>query len=303
MISIIRRYYTCSFLNSTTYEVELDITLKVTENPQVILLPIGSYRGDLKITNSEGKEFVLLSTKEYERVYGYSMLELKNRYIEKISSSLSEKQKDELLKDHRVIAILPQKTEKMYYEQIKMKWVTRMQNRKRVGMDEFVEVPIYFQRYGFHNSEVAAIYLSVKTVDKYIIMENLRFRELLSKSFLIPRVILNDRRHMIYRLDETKEIQLIQTVIKIAVPPEKIIWARGSFLASILVPLFIIGIGWQINRTPDYSFQVLAGLIALLIGQRVILFQDLNLMHHWNNAHLGAVSWCAVIILALIAMS
>lgn len=299
MITILRRYYVCNFLNPTTYEVELKLTVRITGNPSYILLPSGSYRGDLKVTDSRGNDLIIMSDKGYEELEGYDMKEINKEYVQKLEPNLSKKQKEELLKNHRVIAImLPQELDE-YYEKITMKWVTEMDNKKKEGLNQFIEVPMYFHRYGVLDTKTSAIYISIKTSDDYRIKERLMFNDLLSKQKKSATVILDNNRHMIYRLKETEQPELIQTVVKICLPTAKEQWARIGFVSATLVPFFIIALYGLSGKIPVFSFEILAGLIALLIGQKAFVLQNLDLMEYWNDAHLGAGAWCAFMILLL----
>jgi len=302
MITIIRRYYNCNFLNSSTFEVELEITLRIVGKPEILLLPAGSYRGDLKITKSDGKECILLSDKEFERKYQHKMSEIKEKYIEKLLKDVPANQKNELFKNHRVMAILLERNDDEYYEKITMKWVTQLGKKKATRLNEFVEIPMYFQRYGFLDSKTAAIYLSIKTSDKYQIMESLQFNELISDSLLSPTVILNEKRHKIYRLKETNIRQMIQTIIKISLPDSKIHWAKLGVLSAIITPLYVISLFFYYSTIPIFGIESIAAVIVLIIGQRAFLFHDLHLMFRWNYAHLAAVVFCSLVIAILIAV-
>lgn len=299
MITILRRYYTCNFLNPSTFEVELKLTVRITGKPRYILLPSGSYRGDLKVTDSKGYELVIMSDRGYEQLEGFSMKQINEAYVQKISSTLSEKQKHELLKNHRVIAIMLPKDEDDYYEIITMKWITDMKNKISLGSYQHIEIPLYFHRYGVLDTKLSSIYLSIKTSDKYRIMNNLIFTDLLTKTNCETAVILNESNHKIYRLEATSTSQLIQTIVKIALPIAKESWARIGFISATLIPIFIIAVTVINGKPPPHSYETLAALIAFIIGQKVFLFQDLHLMEHWNTSLMGSALWCLLVIFVL----
>ena len=55
MITVLRQYFAYKLTNSRSYEVTLDVTMKVTEKQPFLLLPVQGYRADLRIIDSEGK--------------------------------------------------------------------------------------------------------------------------------------------------------------------------------------------------------------------------------------------------------
>ena len=302
MITILRRYYKYNFLDPNTFEIELAITVKITDKPKYILLPSGRYRGDLKVTDSSGKELVIMSDKGYEQLESFSMEDINITYKKKLEQNLSENQKNELLKNHRIIAIMLPRTESEYYDVIKMKWVTEFKNKKHDLLNEYMEIPMYFHRYEVLDTKLASIYLSIKTSEKYKIKKNLEFTDLISKTKKSHSVILDEENHKIYRLDETDKVELIQTIVQIAIHETKETWARTAFVSSMLVSIFLVGLAIYKMKFPTYSFEILAALIVFIIGQKIFLFQDLHLMGRWNNALMGAAAWCAVLILAIVIL-
>ncbi|KFM14399.1 hypothetical protein SCCGRSA3_00020 [Marine Group I thaumarchaeote SCGC RSA3] len=302
MITILRRYYKCNFLDPNTFEVELEITVRITDSPKYILLPSGSYRGDLEVTDSSGRKLVIMSDKGYEQLESFSMKQINEKYIEKLGDNLLIKQKNELLKNHRVIAIMLPRTEEEYYDTIKMKWVTELENKKYHFLNEYMEIPLYFHRYGVLDTNLASIYLSIKTTEKYVIRQNLDFFDIISKTKKSHKVILNEDNHKIYRLDETEKVELIKTAVQITIPETKETWARTAFVSSLLVSSFLVVLAYFNGKFPVYSFEILSALIAFIIGQKIFLFQDLHLMGRWNTALMGAGAWCALLILTVVIL-
>ena len=87
MIRVLRQYFTYVVTNPHLLEVNLDITMKV-ENQEYFLLPIEGYRADLKVTDSEGKQLIILSDKEFEKLSGNTMKSIIDLYLQKLKKDL-----------------------------------------------------------------------------------------------------------------------------------------------------------------------------------------------------------------------
>ena len=159
--------------------------MKVEDQP-FFLLPVDNYRADLNIVDSEGRELIILSDREFEKYTGNSMKHIIDMYLRKLKTDLPEEH-FRLIEDYRVIAVLFNREDNSYYEKIKVTWVQRFVNRKhksKISISEYVEIPLYLPRYGFEHGATSAIYLSVKTSSKYRITETPTIRDLLRQDLV-----------------------------------------------------------------------------------------------------------------------
>lgn len=308
MIRVLRRYYRWNFLTSSTFEAQLELTVKITEKKsrkqKYILLPAGSYRGDLKITNVKGDELIILSDEEFEKINDVPISAVNKHYIDQMSQGLDSEQKRLLLKNHRLIAvILPEKKQKEYYEKITMSWISKFPNTEKIGNTEAVVLPCYIHRNDFKSEQNCAVYVSVKTVSPYRIFNELNFSNQIDLTNPPEYAgILNDSMHKIFRLKETTQSQLVAFTIQLAISKHLEDWARISFIGTALVPIFIIGLTFYKNEIPPFSYEILGGLIVFLIGQKAFIFQDAKLLSQWNKSHLVITIGISLLLLMLILL-
>jgi hypothetical protein len=274
----------------------------------IMLIPVSDYRADLKVTNSKGNEVTVLSDIEFNRLYPDTPLDVLTLVLQdELKARLRRgdrelRQRDQAMVDkHRLIAIvLPESSVKdgtIYYEKIKMRWVEQFENQIPDGMySKSVSIPIYISRFG--EGESPAVYLSIKTNQKYEIQGQPRIRNLIQNP-LEYRQIINDVRHKVYRFAPTIEMQVLRIRLRIGLPQLVKKWAEFGFTASIIASMVIVYFAIFNAKVPPFAYETLAGLIAFIVGLRVIVFHDLTLMEDWNRAHQKVVLLMGVILFSL----
>ena len=113
--------------------------MKVEDQP-FFLLPVDNYRADLNIVDSEGRELIILSDREFEKYTGNSMKDIIDMYLRKLKTDLPEEH-FRLIEDYRVVAVLFNREDNSYYEKIKVTWVQRFVNRKhksKISISEYL---------------------------------------------------------------------------------------------------------------------------------------------------------------------
>jgi hypothetical protein len=278
--------------------------MKVEDQP-FFLLPIDNYRADLNIIDSEGKELIILSDKEFEKYTGNSMKEIINMYLRKLKTDLPEEH-FRIIEDYRVVAVLFNREDNSYYEKIKVTWVQRFVNKKhrtKISLSEYVEIPIYLPRYGFKHGATSALYLSVKTSSKYRITETPAIRDLRLRHKPDYRAIIEDDRHKIYRFMETENPQFLEVVLKIGLPQTIQKWAQLGFISVLIIPTIIFIMTIYFQSIPRFGFQTLVGVVGFVIGLRVLIFHDLDLMAGWNRRLIWGAIGCSLFLLLLMFLS
>lgn len=303
LIKVLRQYFTYNIIGSRTYEVTLDITMKVTDSQPYFLLPVDDYRADLKITDSDGKAMIILSDHEFEEVTGKSMTEIKKLFIKKLNKNTDKKTRD-LTKNYRVIAILFNQKEniKEFYEKVKISWIRRTDIDHDGWISKYAGIRIFIPRYGFHQSTSSSIYVSIKTDTKYKILEEPVINNRTKKKLPDVKTILDSIQHKIYRFGETKDPLLIEIFFKVGLPQTVRKWAKLGLFIALTIPSALIGFTLLTNRIAPFSYESLAGVIALLIGERVLIFRDIPLMKRWSYVNLGLAIWCVLILAILMIM-
>ena len=298
-ITVLRQYFAYDLLDSRSFSITLDITMKITEKQPFLLLPVSGYIGDLKITDSEGKNMIILSDHEFENQFELSMDKIKEQYLKKLNENPSNRIK-QITKKYRVIAILfNDKNSDEYYEKIKVQWKDEAIIKDNGWISKYSEIPIYLPRYGFKQNSSSAIYLSIRTDSKHKILEPPIITNWKKKNKLKFITILNSVNHKIYRFKETEEPQLVQINVKMGLPNTVTKWARLGLVSAIVVPISLILFTLIVGNVPSFTFELMAGVIALLIGERVLIFRDIPLMKKWSSIHLGLAIWCVIVLISL----
>ena len=285
--------------------------MKVTEGQGFFLLPVENYRGDLKISDSEGREMIILPDKEFDRQTGSSMEELNEKYGERMVKKLGEeirKKHEQLTQNYRIIAVLFNRpeNEKEFYEKVNVSWISKVK-REDIGKDgnisELAKIRIVLLKYGSKQKSTSSLYLSIRVDPKYRIASEPTFNDLTSNNPVEKIDILSDERHKVYRFTEKKDAEVLETTIHVGKPKDIKNWLTVGFLSAIIPPGFIIGMFFGFREMPPFSFEVLGGIVAFLIGQRAFIFQDSYLMKNWNRVIIGSAIWVASLMLCLIFLS
>lgn len=277
--------------------------MKVEKQP-FFLLPVKNYMADLKILDSEGKEMIILSDKEFEKLMGVSMSEILKLYVEKLKADLSEEH-FKLFGEYRVIAVLFNRGDNEdYYEKVRVTWIEKFENKKSDGpISECVQTTIYLPRYGFEHGATSATYLSIKTSSKYKLLKEPELKDLRLRKIPQHRVILEDSRHKIYRFSDTPDPQFIEVIVRIGLPSTIKNWAHLGLASAIVIPSAIIGMLVTFMERPEFDFEILISLIGFIAGLRVLIFRDMDLMQRWNSVLFAAVIWCTALLLVFILLS
>ena len=241
---------------------------------------------------------IILSDREFEERYQMSMNEIKELYLKKLHQN-SSKETIRITEKYRVVAVLFNKTLDEYYEKIKVEWKDKATIKNYKWITKYSEIPIYIVRYGFEHNSASAIYLSIHTDTKYEIKEKPTITNWLKKDEPNFNTILNSPNHKIYRFKETNEAQFIKTSVKMGLPDTIIQWTKFGFGSAILIPISLILLGLLTNKILPFTFELMAGVIALLVGARVLIFKDITLMEKWNFTYLFLITCCMVILILL----
>lgn len=303
MITVLRQYFSYFVANSCTFDIVLDITMKVEKQP-FFLLPVKNYMADLKILDSEGKEMIILSDKEFEKSMEISMSEIIKLYVKKLKVDLSEEY-FKLFGEYRVIAVLfNRNANEDYYEKVRVTWIEKFENKKSDGqVSECVQTSIYLPRYGFEHGATSATYLSIKTSSKYNLLNEPELKDLRLRKIPQHRVILEDNRHLIYRFSDTPDPQFIEVIVRIGLPSTIKNWAHLGLASAIVIPSTLVGMLVVFMELPKFGYEILIGLIGFIAGLRVLIFRDMDLMQRWNSVLFSAVIWCTVLLLVFILLS
>lgn len=284
--------------------------MRIEGSQDFFLLPVKNYMPDINIKDSEDRDLIILSDREFEVLTDnkIKMEDIIKEYLKKLKQDL-EPAHFKLMQNYRVIAVLfnnPRQEKDDYYERIKVSWTERIENRKRrriTDISEYVEIPIYIPRYGFDHGSTSSIYFSFKTSSKYKILENIDFKDLRLRKNPDYKTILEDERHKIYRFNESPSPQLIEIIIRVGLPSTINNWIHIGFLAIIIVPSIIVIFTVVFREIPEFAFETFVGMIGFLVGLRVLIFHDLELMGRWNKVFFIGIIACVILLFSYIFIS
>jgi len=300
LITILRQYFSYNIVTSRTYDVTLDITMKVTEKQPFLLLPVDDYRADLRITDSEGKSMIILSDYEFEQTYGKSLAEITELFLTKIKDKTS-KRTQRLTKNYRVIAVMLNQQFDEYYEKVKVTWTHKSTIDNYFGkITKFAKIDLFIPRFGFTHNKTSAIYMSFKTNSTYRIHGEPKIRNWAKTGRPKYKEILNSVGHKVYRFQETDEPQLIQVTVIVGMPNTILKWTSVGLASGILIPFYMLSYLIITGTISIFAFESLAGVTAILIGERVLILKDIPLMKSWSNLNLGLVFWTLFVLVMMI---
>jgi len=119
-----------------------------------------------------------------------------------------------------------------------------------------------FETYGFNNEH------SVPT-----------YPELSNDDF---ETILDDKRHFVFRFDRSFNAML-RLMLKIGVSKMVRVWSwLGLSLGIVLIPYLL----YSINNNYLTIFPIGLGIIGILIGFRILLLHDIELLSRWNIVYI-----------------
>ena len=282
-VTVLRQYFSYGMVDPSSLRVTLDITMKVTKQ-SYFLLPVKGHLADLMITDSEGKSMIILSDHEFVRQFKISLNDFKEKILENMKQESNEQIKN-LVKEHRNIAVMFNRTDDEYYDKIKISWTEKIMIRKYGPISNCLQFHVKVPRYGLKRNSLSAIYVSIKSNPKHEILGSPKIINVAGNKQLDFISILDEVNHKIYRFEETEDVQFIEIDVKMGVPNAVISWAKLSGISAIVIPSILALILFGTSKVLPFTFELMAGLIALLISQRMLIFRDIPLMKRWNHAH------------------
>ena len=153
-------------------------------------------------------------------------------------------------------------------------------------------------RHGLEHNSLSAIHVSIKSGLKHEIVGAPEIRNEGPGKFKYA-AIFDGTNHKIYRFGEAGKVQLISINVKMGTPNTVAGWARLSMASAIVVPAVLVAFAMITGSLIPFTFELTAGMIALLVGQRVLVFRDIPLMRRWGRANRLLIGWCIAALLAL----
>jgi len=319
-IQLYREHTKYHVLDAKTVEITRHFYMFVSPETPVWVYPMDGYVANLTITNGDKNSLPVLSPKELSYALRnetkkelntvdentLTQEKLKNIWIKQNMAEAKQLGISNKLKNKYFVGImLPQRPVESLQEVI-VKWITPVEKLKEkskyildleVGMEH--EIP---------PTDTASMYFSITTDDdkKYEIVgnatiladdENCNKKD--PKKGDDYRELLKTKIHHAYRVKrDSKTTFTIQW--QIGIPKLVRNWAWCGFLLGISVLSYSGYTFFQDQSLFVLNSTLVSGFVALIIGFRVMLFHDTELMRRWNRLYLALL---VISIGAIIAMA
>ncbi|MGI0021887.1 MAG: hypothetical protein ACRD9Q_03400 [Nitrososphaeraceae archaeon] len=298
-IEVIREYNTYNYVNSCVRRVERKIVVFIPKQVSLYVVPFRQYLPDLEIIVKGGEASPILSYKELHRMLGREFtIEEMRKYVSDVYG-ISQEEADEY-NNFAFIALADHPDQ--FYEII-LKWVEQP-NELEKGTDDLLTIHTLLPLRFFGN-RVGGVYAALKVDDKYEIdtkpiITQVEKQKIGNNIYLNPipleskdHVILNDKKHNVVHFHRgfTNEIKI---QYKINVPKMLRVWLWFGFAIGIgVVPI-------ASNFHQDQSmYPIILGVIGLLVGFRIMLFHDIELLTRWNVAYLVLITYNIIWLVTL----
>jgi len=319
-IRVYRQYMTFQMINAKTVEITKHFYLFVSSKTALWVYPMDEYVANLRITNSDGNSLPILSEKELS----YMLRSQAKKDLDITETTITQERLKEIFNKQNVISskqptqssikeakhyvgiILPQ-YEDDHFDEVIIKWVApvdKLKIEEKVNRGLNLDVGI---QHIIPPTSAASTYLDIQTDDdqKYeiigdttILADDINCVKKESKEGDEYRELLKTKAHRVYRIKRDAPTTFtIQW--KVGIPNVIRRWAWLGFFLSIAVMVYSVITFWQDHETFVRNSALLSGIISLVVGFRVLLFHDTELMSRWNSLYILLLVVAVALILIM----
>jgi hypothetical protein len=149
--------------------------------------------------------------------------------------------------------------------------------------------------------EEANHYIELKTNEKYEIRKvEILDKEEFTLSESCYEHMIHDKRHMVFRFPYDKRPPFVKITWEIGIPKMVFDWTLLGIAIGILIPSVLLALSQTFVPNIPNILPILGAVIAILIGFRLLLFHDTDLMINWSRIYLGLISYSLLTSLLLI---
>lgn len=305
-ITVYRQYFTYRLKNARVMEVTAKFYMWVPANSDVWVYGLPGYLPSLSAKTGDGTELPTLGDHELNLLFTneeanfVSQQSLRELYYEQIGIIEPERRNEHENDLHFVGLIIPQ-FEFDHFQEIVLRWTEQIKTEhlEEEGFSYFVK-----RRHVVEPTTEASTYVNI-TMDakKYQIIGEPKISAYDAENKPVEiidgeqyRKILSDKTQYVYRIRRHSPLTFsIEWMIGIPVFVKR--WAVAGFAISVPVIFYSI-ISFCLNpKLVDENSRLLAGIIAMLVGFRVLLFHDTELMSKWNSLYLILLGISAFVII------
>lgn len=291
-IEIIREYRKYYFENPCVIRIETKLTVSLPIGNEFYIYPIRGNLADLEV-KLDGTQMPILHAQELEKITGF-IIDLD--FIKKGVSSISGISVEELIDIKNYFFIKFPKIIEDKYSEILITWNEQIEGKRKTN-DLLSEISFYSMI--FPPTGRSSLYVSFIVADKYeLVGETLVYKietinyglnndmKATSAITLVENEgfsnVLDDSKHHVVRFERNGSNKIgIKYTIGIPVLIRTWLWL-GFFFGIGTIPYGILNYQTHIQ----FVETLLAGVVALLIGFRILLFHDIELLRRWNVTYI-----------------
>lgn len=311
-ITIYRQYFTYHLKNSRIMEVTRKFYLWVPGGADVWIYGLPGYVPSLQAKTGEGEEIPILSDHELNILFTNENADfvtqesLRDLYHEQIGV---EPETDHVEVDNRhYVGLIIPPHDFDHFQEIIFQWTEQIQE-EHLDHDKFSNYVI--RRHTLEPTTEASTYVDISMDAKKYEMVSLPKISAVDTHGNPAEItngqeyqkILSDKTQCVYRVRRHCPLTF-NIEWSIGIPKFIRQWAWAGFLISVPVILYsLISFYFNTNLAADNS-KLLAGLVAMIIGFRVLLFHDTELLSKWNYLYLTllGISVALIILIQSIAL-
>ncbi len=265
------------------------------------IMPFKNYSPNLKIELQDGKPSPIFSYKELHRILGreFTLDEIRGLCAESYGL---DKKEFEIYTNFGII-LFPDHED--HINEIKITYLEPGELEKDTSF--FLTKNVKFS-HRFLPADKSSLYVSVNVNDKYEIEKEPTISKIKEEHYGFdntsvaenyepidskPHVILDDKKHNVLNFPR-KFSDEIKIDYRIKIPQMVIVWLWFGFFIGVGTIFFTIFASIQ-------NYPVALGGIGVLIGLRIMLFHDVELLDRWNWAYLILIA-LNIIVLGLVLL-
>ena len=321
-IRIYRQYRTYRLVNARVMEITARYYMWIKAKTELWVYGLPGYLPSLDVKNSDGVSLPVLSPDELNHLLkGETEQEMgiiaKERVtqesLRKLMSQTEAGKKSKAPVDnssgkavHYVGVILPP-VDFDHFEEITLQWIEQIEIEKKSNHgisqhvnrqhiiestttdSEYIDITMDNKKYELRKTpEITAVDVDKKPVT---ITDGKEYVK-----------VLSDKTRSVYRIKRNCP-HTFTIKWSIGIPDLVRRWAWAGFAIALAVIAFAIAGFVHDKSTFDFNARLLAGLIAMIVAFRALLFHDTDLMSRWNKVYLMLLGIIVGIVLIMYLIS
>jgi len=287
-IQILREYQNYYFENACTHKVEHKVTMFIPSETRLFFIPFQKFLPNLELSLMDGKTSPIIPYTELHNIIDrpdkpFTVEEIQQLAAETFGVSLDIMKKF----SNFAIVIFPEHVD--HYNEITIKWIEPLETPKK-STDKITLFSLFTVT--TIPTDDASLYVSFKVNEKYEILDKPTIAKFENENYGIENehttknlksfdikeyTILDDKKHHVLHFPREFSDE-IKIEYRVGVPKLFLMWIWVGFFIGALI------VGYNVFFSDDFyhSLALAFGITGVLIGFRIVLFHDIELLSRWN---------------------